>query len=129
MRFYKRKLLNALIDEGWELVEVNEDNRHWWCDEHWVIRSVRENWGLEFMIFFLVDPHGDSVRKKGQGIWQIAATVAFPENWIEAGRGIATISMSKGKFDSKLKDFISFLIEYRRNASDHRPPAPYASQR
>ena len=115
MRVYKQKLLNALIDEGWELLEVIEENNHWWCDEHWLVRSIRKKWGREILIFFLVDPQWDAPRKKGQGIWEIAATEKYPKDWLEASRGIATISLSKGKFDEKLKNFIASLSLYRKD--------------
>jgi hypothetical protein len=114
MTTYKQHLLGALIDHGWELIEVNDDNHDWWCDEHWRIRSVRENWGLELLIFFLVDPQWEAPRKKGQGVWEIAATTTFLKSWLDADGGIATLTMSKGKFDIKLGQFIASLNEYRR---------------
>jgi hypothetical protein len=114
MSVYNPQLLKALIDEGWELIERNEENMFWWCDEYWTIRSIRENWGLELFILFLVDPQWDAPRKKGQGIWAITATEKFPENRSEASQGIALLCMSKRKFDTKLKEFIASVNEYRR---------------
>ncbi|MEW6211643.1 MAG: hypothetical protein AB1631_24985 [Acidobacteriota bacterium] len=117
MSTYKKILLESLIDEDWELIEAFDCNHDWWCDEHWLIRSVRENWGIEVMIFFLVDPMWDTPRKKGQGIWAIAATDKFPERWGEAGSRIATLTLSKRRFNQKLVSFLSSLNHYRRNAS------------
>jgi hypothetical protein len=114
MSTYKQRLLNALITDDWELVEINDQSQHWWCDEYWRIRSVQENWGLELLIIFLVDPQWDAPRKKGQGIWAISANTNFPEGWGEASREIALLSLTKRKFDSKLYEFVLTLKEYRR---------------
>jgi hypothetical protein len=117
MTAYKKILLDALTGEDWELIEVDDYSHDWWCDEHWLIRSVRESWGIEVMIFFLVDPQTDFPRKKGEGIWAITATDKFPETWGGASRGIAILPLSKRKFDQKLERFLSSLNQYRRSIS------------
>jgi hypothetical protein len=114
MSIYKQHLLKALVDEDWEVVKINDESAFWWCDEYWTIRSMRENWGLELLILFLVDPQWDLPRKKGQGIWAITAIGKFPEDWIQASKGVALLNMSKRKFDTKFKEFIVSLSEYRR---------------
>jgi len=115
---YKAQLLAALISNGWELVQTETQHPEWWCDQYWVVRSVREMWGMELFIFFLVDPQWEGPRKSGQGVWEIAATAQMPSDWLEAARGIATIPMSKRRWDHKLATFISELTDYRREAAD-----------
>lgn len=68
MATYKDLLLKALMDNGWEQTEVNEEGIDWWGDEVWKIKSNRQQWGLELYLTFLVDPQWDMPRKKGQGV-------------------------------------------------------------
>jgi hypothetical protein len=110
----KQKLIDARIDEGWEVVKLDDQNLDWWCDEYWEIRSIRENFGVKLLIFFLVDPQWDGQRKKGQGSWAITATSKFPENRLGTRHEIALLPLAKRKFDAKLQEFILSLTEYRR---------------
>jgi hypothetical protein len=108
---YKEQLLRGLNERGWEQTAI-EDGAGWWADEHWRIRSVRENWGDELILTFLVDPQSEGPRKKGHDIWQIAATPDMPPDRLVAGQGIV-LWMVKGRFDVKLKEFLDELGSYR----------------
>ncbi|HKD26365.1 MAG TPA: hypothetical protein VKC66_10740 [Xanthobacteraceae bacterium] len=55
MKHYKKLLLAKLTDSGWELLE-RCDGMEWWLDESWRIRSVKQHWGFELLVLFLVDP-------------------------------------------------------------------------
>jgi hypothetical protein len=63
MRPFKRQLLGLLSESGWELVS-RDDDTNWWVEEHWLVRSVRENWGQELVLSFLVEPR-DLDRPRG----------------------------------------------------------------
>jgi hypothetical protein len=89
MRLFKQQLLDLLRDHGWELVSRDGDT-DWWVEEHWLVRSVRENWGAELVLSFLVDPHYNGP-KKSRAIWMIGATTEMPQDRLEAERGIALI--------------------------------------
>jgi hypothetical protein len=54
MRPLKPMLLD-LSDRGWEPAAQDGDT-DWWAEEHWLIRSVTENWGQELILSFLVAP-------------------------------------------------------------------------
>lgn len=114
MSSFKHQLKKALENDGWELIGIVEENLDWWCDEYWVIRSVRENWGLELLILFLVDPQWNLLPKKGEGIDEIVATEKFPAGWGEARSGIALPSMDHRIFQKNLAGFITSLNEHRR---------------
>jgi hypothetical protein len=113
MTGYKYKILTELQKYGWELSEVTDKDLDWWVDEHWRIKSVRENWGLEIYITFLVDPHWSGNRKKGQGIWKVMASSSLPSSWSHESSEIASLSMSKGRFDPKLEHFVKEVNNYR----------------
>jgi hypothetical protein len=49
MKYYKQLLLQELRDDGWELLERNDDGE-WWLEEAWKIRSVKQHWGYEVFI-------------------------------------------------------------------------------
>ena len=72
MQAYKGQLRRHLADHGWEVVEVIEGD-DWWVDEYWTIESRRNLWGFVVILTFLVDPHWDEPRKKGQAVWAIVA--------------------------------------------------------
>jgi hypothetical protein len=91
------------------------------------VASSQRAVGKEVLIFFLVDPQCDAPRKKGQGIWAIAATEKFPAGWQEAGGGIATLSLSKRKFDEKLKQFIASLSLHRRGEEKESKTGDHAA--
>jgi hypothetical protein len=44
MRPFKQMWLNLLSERGWQLASRDGD-KDWWAEEHWLISSVRENWG------------------------------------------------------------------------------------
>lgn len=49
------QILARLADSGWERTGIDDDT-DWWVDEHWTIRSVRQEYGLTLVMSFLVDP-------------------------------------------------------------------------
>ena len=89
----KRLLLKLLTDRGWELVS-RDANTGWWVEEHWLIRSVRENWGQELVLTFMVDPQYEG-HDKGRAIWAISANMEVPQDRSSAGRGIALMPVTK----------------------------------
>ena len=53
-------------------------------------------------------------RKKGQGIYELKASTKFPKNWNDDETEIASISMTKRKFEDKLKLFIEGLNKFKK---------------
>jgi hypothetical protein len=113
MTGYKYKILTELQKHGWELSEVIDSDLDWWADEQWQIKSVRENWGQEIYITFVVDPHWSGNRKKGQGIWEVVASSSQLITWNDKSSEVAALFMSRGKFDPKLEAFIQKINTYR----------------
>lgn len=112
MTTYKQQFLKALTDGGRGQTEVNADDQDGCCDEHWYIRSVREIWGLEMLIFLLVDPQRDAPGKEGQGVREIVAAKKSPTSWIADSNRSATLHISKGQVDVKLHEFVGAPGEY-----------------
>lgn len=113
MKKHMHQLLRGLRDRGWERVTITTTDLEWWADEIWTIRSVRERWGRELMLTFLVDPHWDQARKKGQAVHAIAATLVTPRDRSEAEAGIR-LSLHHGRFDEGLVLFLDQLDDLRK---------------
>ncbi|WP_223789430.1 hypothetical protein [Marinicella meishanensis] len=113
MRTDKKQLLDGLHQSGWELVTVHEDSEEWFIDEQWVIQSIQENWGLQVLITFLIDPQFERPRKKGQGVWLIMASLDSPHYFSKAKNQICELTMSKRKFQVKLEEFIQAINHFR----------------
>ena len=113
MPTYKEQLYASLLERGWEQIEVDEEGVDWWADEHWRIRSIRNRWGLELILTFLVDPMWDGPRRKGQGIWAIVATEQLPRERPDADKAIG-LCLYKRRFDAELAEFMNVLDTYRR---------------
>jgi hypothetical protein len=114
MRPFKQMLLNLLSDRGWELASQDADT-DWWVEEHWLIRSVRENWGQELILSFLVDPQYEG-HTKSMAIWAVGATAGVPQDRFAAERGLAFMRLVKGKFDENWRVFVDRLDEHRRRS-------------
>jgi hypothetical protein len=112
MSSYKDLLRERLERSGWELSSTDPDGIDWWAAELWHIRSMRQAWGLELVLSFLVDPMEQSGRSKPH-IWAISADPHVPSDRLRAGQGVALLTMSKGHFETRLQDFVEALEAYR----------------
>ena len=109
---YKTQLQDRLIECGWEQTEL-VDLDEWWADDCWRIRSIRQCWGLELFLTFLVDPHWEGAHTGEKPlVWAIVATAELPETRTVQDP-IATLSMAKRKFSPKMEEFIATLDQYR----------------
>lgn len=112
MAGHKEQLLRALSDDGWEQSEVCVDTE-WWAAEHWTIRSVREAYGLELVLTFLVDPQFDGPGPKASHVWAIIATSELPtERPLQ--KGIAELPLQRGRFEDNRRHFVACIRDWRR---------------
>ena len=58
--------------------------------------------------------------KKKQGIYEIKASTKFPDNWNDNETEIASISMTKRKFEEKLNSFIEDLTKFKKEKTSQR---------
>ena len=116
MKLHER-LQTALAKAGWEIREIESAPSEWWCDEHWIVASVREGWGTLVHVYFLIDPQWDGPRRKGQGVWEVAATADRASDWVEASRGGVVIPLALGRFDEQIAEFLAGLSQYRRSGA------------
>jgi hypothetical protein len=87
MKAARRELLKRLPKHGWSLERIEDSDLEWWADEIWVLKPVWLNHPGPIYLTFLVDPQSDTpLRKKGQGIWTVKASLKRPTDWLtEAG--------------------------------------------
>jgi len=110
MKYYKELLLKKLTYSGWQLVE-EDDNTDWWLESYWKLQSIKQNYGQEIFVLFLVDPQYDG-HNKSSAVWAVGAYQQIPqERPLEDG--ISFMPMMKGKFDEKLTQFVVEINEYR----------------
>ena len=129
---YKHRVLKALLQRRWEQVEIDPDGVGWWAAEHWRLRSTGENYGLEVIISFLVDPGYENPIPKFSGVYEVAATTHVPQTYSH-GPYIACLPTQRGSFNSHLDSFLSDLDTWRSWVSpfddeepddDEEPPEP-----
>jgi hypothetical protein len=108
---FKYQIEQELKKQDWEIVQINS-TESWWDDEHWKIQQ-KNSPDKSFYLCFIADPMFEGNGKKGQRIYEIKFTAKFPENWNDSTHTIASIQMSKGKFDQKLIEFINKLSQFK----------------
>lgn len=100
---YKENLKRELRKKHWEIIEI-DNLGEWWEDEHWKMQWKHMN-GLILYIQFLVDPMDIP------NVWQIQAKLDIQKNSLE----IASLCMSKRKFNIKLEEFLFKIEQYRKD--------------
>ncbi len=113
MQHYKQLLLEKLTNNGWELVEIDDDT-DWWLDEIWTIKSTRQKWGHELKVLFLVNPLYEG-HVANSPVQELVVVEQIPDNRPIGDIGIATISLHRGRFDIQLALFTNQLEDYRNN--------------
>lgn len=110
---YKYQIHQELIKQDWEVVETG-GKTDWWDDEHWKV-VLRYDQAVSFYVCFIVDPlfSGNSVKEREVG--EVLASTHFPLSWNDSEVAIASISMTKRKFNVKLKEFIRDLEAFKRS--------------
>lgn len=109
---YKYQIEQELLNRDWEIAEIGS-NEEWWDDEHWKV-NLRFDSNISFFLCFIVDPQFEKPRTKGQGVIEILASTEFPNNWNDNSNSIGSISMTKRKFNLKLREFIESLESFKR---------------
>lgn len=109
---YKEQIKQELQQNKWENVEIGS-NTDWWVDEHWKV-CLKYNPTVCFYLCFLVDPHIEGHRKKGQGIVQIKASKELPKNRNDETSIISILDLSKGIYDEKLTIFLKEIEIFKK---------------
>jgi len=107
------QILARLSDSGWERTCIDNDT-DWWVDEHWTIRSIRQEFGLMLIVSFLVDPMYEG-RDKSTAIWLITAGTQQPSDRLDDKNNVAKLYMQKGRFNEKLIAFVEEINDYRNS--------------
>lgn len=112
---YKFQIEQELIKHNWGISSIDISSE-WWDDESWKVEYNYDKL-IVFYLSFIVDPQFENPRKKGQGIYEIKASSEFPTNWNDDSNRISSISMTKRKFELKLKEFIDDLEKYKKTTA------------
>ncbi|MEM7249457.1 MAG: hypothetical protein AAF533_29375 [Acidobacteriota bacterium] len=112
---HRDQLLGGLLDRGWEQLRVDLQGTDWWAAEHWWLRSTREQYGLELVISFLVDPQFEGQGPKSSAVWVIVATEELPSGYMDMG--LARLPLQRGRFDRNLQSFLDELDAWRRGGT------------
>ena len=115
------QILARLADNGWERTGIDDDT-DWWVDEHWTIRSVRQEYGLTLVMSFLVDPQYEG-HDKSSAVWMITAATQYPENRLDEQVKVADLDLQKGRLGRNLAKFIEEIDRYR-NSEHQRTETP-----
>ncbi|MFL0805628.1 MAG: hypothetical protein K6L81_18085 [Agarilytica sp.] len=110
MKYYKELLLKKLVDTGWELTQQDDDT-DWWLESYWKLTSVKQNYGHEIYVLFLVDPQYDG-QNKGSAVWAVGAYEQIPTDR-PLEDGVSIMDMVKGKLGDKLSMFVKEINEHR----------------
>lgn len=105
---YKHQIEQELLNQDFEIIEIGS-SKYWWDIEHWKIQ-LKYNPEISFYICFIVDP----LIEKSKEIGRILAKTEFPNNWNDYENEIASIEMSKMKFDLKLNAFIDMIEDFKK---------------
>ena len=98
---YKDIIKKELVKQKWELVMI--DHRSvWWEEEHWKIQWKHSN-GLILFLQFFIDPLDGIVNEI-----EARSTLDDYES------RVASLHMSRGKFNVKLKIFIEEVENFRK---------------
>jgi hypothetical protein len=110
MRAQRIELLSQLPEQGWR-VTGTEENPEWWADEMWLLESVWSPLGSRAYVTFLVDPHFDGDRKKGEAVWAVMVSPAKPISQ-HSVEGDFTLCLGQG-WKKRLPDFFTHLSVLR----------------
>ena len=114
MKYYKELLLTKLVDSGWEL-KGKDDDTDWWLESYWTIQSIKQNYGFEIFILFLVDPHYDGMDKE-TAVWAVGAFDEVPLEY-RSDEEICVMDFVKGKLEEKLTKFVGEINEHRNTTN------------
>lgn len=103
----KLKLRAVLVERGWEILDAVEGDS-WRVEELWHIRSLREAWGFELGLVFVVCDF-----PRWEVMWIEARTWPIDEDPDTK----LTLSFRR-HFDEELPGFLDALDGLRRKASD-----------
>jgi hypothetical protein len=99
----QKRILKALEEQDWEVVETHDSNLEWWADQIWLLISKRKSPDYKILLTFVVDPQWDGPRNKGQGVWAVTASLNQPQQW-----SAVTLSLGRG-WQKQLPPFLSSL--------------------
>lgn len=105
-----------LVKSEWEITLVDTVDQ-WWLEEFWEIKSLKRGFPLKLVIIFEVDPMSINSGNNSYLIWNIEALKELPKDRFNKEQSVASLSMTKRKFNLKLEEFINGINEARNVAA------------
>ena len=105
MEFQKQTIREKILENGWNITELENVELDWWASEMWRIESVWSPIGATAFVTFLLEP------ENMEYVWAIMASEKKPVNRF----GNFTLSL-KG-WESDLSAFTNFLSDIRNQQS------------
>lgn len=112
MANYKSQIEKELVKSDWEITLIDTLDE-WWIEEFWEIKSVKRGYPLKLVIIFEVDPMSINNGDNSYLIWNIEAFKELPKDKFNKEQSIASLSMTKRKFNVKLDEFMKGINEAR----------------
>lgn len=101
MEFQKQKIRENIIENGWEITELEKHELDWWTNEMWLLKSFWSPIGKCAFVTFLLEPENMKY------VWGIMVSKEKPANRF----GNFTLSL-KG-WEKELPEFMKYLSEIR----------------
>lgn len=74
MELHRRRILEALSDQGWRLQQSDKETGKTWAYEIWTIESTREPVGFEVLLTFYANSFANKKTDAWQGIEAVMAS-------------------------------------------------------
>ncbi|MCA1618870.1 MAG: hypothetical protein LC795_06075 [Acidobacteria bacterium] len=117
----RTELATQLLENGWQVISVEDYGLEWWADEIWLIESLWSPKGFRLYLTFLVDPMAGGQRTKGQSVWAMGTSIGRPVDRSSA-QGNPLLSLGRG-WRSHLAEFFAGLSGLRSQAAADALPA------
>lgn len=101
MEFQRQTIREKLIENGWQITELEGGELDWWANEMWRIESVWSPIGATAFVTFMLEP------EYAEEVWEITVSAEKPVN----RNGNFGISL-KG-WEKELPEFMKYLTEIR----------------
>lgn len=104
MEFQKHAIREKLIENGWEITELEKHELDWWASEMWRLESVWSPIGKTAFVTFLLEPGF------AEYVWEIMVSKEKPVSRVE---NIVGFSLTLKGWEKKLPEFMQFLSDIR----------------
>lgn len=107
----ENELRIELDQNGWIIIEENDDGLEWYAEKYWIIKSSWSPNSIKLYLTFLIDPMIHHERKEGEGVWAVGTSINKPQDRAEA-EGKPLVVLNKN-WRQSIKNFAQELNVFR----------------